>query len=71
LGDPDQRIAQLPIQAEKVQISGHPGIIALMSVPKKTSAERRALSEERGKHLDWLASRGLREPPWPLRSEDA
>jgi hypothetical protein len=71
LGDPDQRIAQLPIQAEKAQIPGHPGIIALMSVPKKTSAERRSLSEERGKHLDWLASRGLREPPWPLRSEDA
>ena len=43
----------------------------LVSVPKKTAAEKRALSAERGEHLDWLGSRGLREPPWPLRSEDA
>lgn len=42
-----------------------------MSVPKKTAAEKRALSAERGEHLDSLASCGLREPPWPLRSEDA
>jgi hypothetical protein len=42
-----------------------------MSLPKKTEAEKRALSEERGKHLDWLAGRGMREPPWLLRSEDA
>jgi len=42
LGDPDQRIAQLPIQAEKAQIPGHPGIIALMSVPKKTSGRPQA-----------------------------
>lgn len=42
-----------------------------MSIPKKTAAERRTLLEERSQHLDWLASRGLREPPWPLKSEDA
>jgi len=42
-----------------------------MSIPKKTAAERRTLLEERSSHLDWLASRGLREPPWPLKSEDA
>jgi hypothetical protein len=42
-----------------------------MSIPKKTRAERHAIREEHTKHVAWLADRGLREPPWPLKSEDA
>lgn len=69
---PDAHPTQNPTTGKEARVPGHvrDNRSCRYRIPKKTAAEKQALSAERDEHLDWLASRGLRVP-WPLRSEDA